>query len=190
MNLKYYIILASQSPRRQQLLTEMGLSFEVRTKYIEETFPPTLAPADVPAFLSQKKAHAFKSQLTENELVITSDTVVIHENKILGKPQNEAQAYDMISSFSGKKHTVISAVTILTKHREMTQSDRTDVYFEILEDTEIQHYIQKFKPFDKAGAYGIQEMIGMIGIHRIDGSYFNVVGLPTHLLWKMLKKFQ
>jgi len=191
MNLApYRLILASRSPRRQQLLQELGLDFEIRLKDIEETYPKDLSVWDVPAFLARKKSFAFQSELQENELLIASDTVVIHENKILGKPKNEAQALAMLRALSGKKHTVVSGVTLLTSSQELTESDHTEVYFLELEEIEIQEYIQKFQPLDKAGAYGIQEMLGMIGIEKIEGSYFNVMGLPTHLLWKMLKKFR
>ncbi len=190
MNLApYRLILASGSPRRQQLLQELGLEFEIRLKNIEETYPENLPVWDVPAFLARKKAHAFQSELQENELLIASDTVVIHENKILGKPENEPHALAMLRALSGKKHTVVSGITLLTSTQELTESDHTEVYFLELEEIEIEEYIQKFQPLDKAGAYGIQEMLGMIGIEKIKGSYFNVMGLPTHLLWKMLKKF-
>lgn len=190
MKLNYQIILASKSPRRRQLLQDMGFEFKIRTKNTEEVFPDTLPIDAVPAFLSRQKAMAFEPEITHRELIIASDTVVIHQNKILGKPQSKAEAYDMIYSFSEKKHTVISGVTVLTKKRSVTESDSTDVYFGKLEEAEIENYVEKYQPFDKAGAYGIQEMIGMIGIRRIEGSYFNVMGLPTHLLWKILKTFQ
>lgn len=181
------IILASKSPRRQQLLRDMGLLFQVRTKEVEEIYPDQLKKKDVAIYLSELKALAFQVDLKQDELVITSDTIVCLGDRILGKPANAAEAFDMLKDLSGNKHEVITAVTLLTTSGMNTFYDATEVYFKELTENEINYYIENYQPFDKAGAYGIQEWIGYIGIDRIEGSYFNVVGLPVAKLYDALK---
>jgi len=189
--LKHYdIILASASPRRKQLLEEMGLRFRVEPKHIDEVFPDDLNPAEAAEFLSRIKADAFKiDELHDNTLIIASDTVVTLEGKILGKPADKAEAIEILQQLSGKTHEVITGVTIKTLDKQHTFSVTTSVVFKTLSLQEINHYIDTFKPFDKAGAYGIQEWIGHVAIERIVGSYFNVMGLPTHSLYEELLRF-
>ncbi len=187
---KYDVILASKSPRRQELLAEMGVKFRVMTRDVVEDFPSSLPAADVPAFLSRKKAAAFeKNELPENHLIIASDTVVIIDNQILGKPKDADDATRMLRLLSGKTHEVVSGVTIKTKDITETFSAVSDVSFNTLNDNEIRFYIEKYHPFDKAGAYGVQEWIGYIGVSAVKGSFYNVMGLPTQMLYQTLKKF-
>lgn len=185
---KYQIVLASNSPRRKSLLAEMGLPFEVQSSQGEETYPNDLASVNVAEFLARQKADWF-TDFSKNQLYITADTVVILADKILGKPANFNEAVDMLSQQSGNWHQVITGVCIKSKNKEISFSSVTDVLFKVLTQPEIEHYVKTYKPFDKAGAYGIQEWIGMIGIERINGSYFNVVGLPTDSLFNNLKQF-
>ena len=187
---KYDILLASGSPRRKQLLSEMGLTFRVQTKEVEENFPPGLSPSETAIFLSELKSNVFRpSELTNNTLLITADTIVSLEKEILGKPKNKAEAREILQKLSGRKHKVITGITLRTKDRMHSFSASTDVYFSKLTDEEINYYITKYEPFDKAGAYGIQEWIGHIAIEKIEGSYFNVMGLPTHRLYQELGNF-
>lgn len=187
---KYDVILASKSPRRQELLAGMGVKFRVMTRDVVEDYPPLLPAVDVPAFLSRKKASAFeKNELPENYLVIASDTVVIIDNQILGKPKDTDDATRMLRLLSGQTHKVVSGVTIKTKDVTETFSAVSDVTFNILNDNEIHFYIEKYRPFDKAGAYGVQEWIGYIGVSAVKGSFYNVMGLPTQMLYQTLKKF-
>ena len=187
---KYDVILASKSPRRQELLAGMGVKFRVMTRDVVEDYPSSLPAADVPAFLSRKKASAFeKNELPENYLVIASDTVVIIDNQILGKPKDADDATRMLRLLSGRTHKVVSGVTIKTKDVTETFSAVSDVTFNILNDNEIHFYIEKYRPFDKAGAYGVQEWIGYIGVSAVKGSFYNVMGLPTQMLYQTLKKF-
>lgn len=183
------IILASKSPRRQELLKGLGLSFEIKTKEIEEIFPPALFREEIPVYLSNLKAKAFEHDLNENDLVITSDTIVWNDNKQLGKPKDKDDAINMLQSLSGKNHEVITAVTLMTKKKTHSFFETTKVFFKKLSLEEIEYYIDNYKPFDKAGSYGIQEWIGFIGIPKIEGDYFNVVGLPLNRLHKELEKF-
>ncbi len=189
--LKHYdIILASASPRRKQLLEEMGLRFRVEPKHIDEVFPDDLNPVEAAEFLSRIKADAFtKDDLHDNTLIIASDTVVTLDGEILGKPAGKAEAIEILQQLSGKTHEVITGVTIKALDKQHTFSVTTSVVFKTLSLQEINHYIDTFKPFDKAGAYGIQEWIGHVAIERIDGSYFNVMGLPTHSLYEELLRF-
>lgn len=187
---KYDVILASKSPRRQELLAGMGVKFRVMTRDVVEDYPPLLPAVDVPAFLSRKKASAFeKNELPENYLVIASDTVVIIDNQILGKPKDTDDATRMLRLLSGQTHKVVSGVTIKTKDVTETFSAVSDVTFNILNDNEIHFYIEKYRPFDKAGAYGVQEWVGYIGVSAVKGSFYNVMGLPTQMLYQTLKKF-
>ncbi len=187
--MNYKLILASKSPRRQELLKGLGVEFEIRTKEIEEVFPPALFKEEIPLYLSNLKAKAFEKDLKENELVITSDTIVWNENKQLGKPKSRAEAIEMLQNLSGKKHEVITAVTLMTKTKTHSFYETTKVFFKELSQEEIECYINNYQPFDKAGSYGIQEWIGFVGIPKIEGDYFNVVGLPLFRLNEELGKF-
>jgi len=186
---KYNIILASKSPRRQELLKSLNLDFEIKTKEVEENFPPALFREEIPVFLSNLKAKAFENEINANDLIITSDTIVWHENEQLGKPKDANEAQEMLQSLAGKQHEVITAVTLFTKDKKTTFYDVTKVYFKEISNEEIDYYIQNYKPYDKAGSYGIQEWIGFAGIEKIEGDYFNVVGLPMHKLYLELNKF-
>jgi septum formation protein len=186
-NLKnHHLILASGSPRRQQFFKELGLDFEVRLKPIKEEFPSRLKHFEISDYLAQLKALPFQEELRENDILITSDTIVWHNNQALGKPKNEQDAFNMIKSLSHATHEVITSVCFSTTKLQKTVNTVSKVTFKKLEDEEINYYIKTCKPFDKAGAYGIQEWIGLIGITKIEGSYFNVVGLPTHLVYATL----
>lgn len=184
------IILASQSPRRQQLLAELGLPFEVRFyNEVDESYPNTLLYTEIPVYLAKKKAEPYKSTLQDNEILITSDTIVWCEGQVLGKPSHRDDAVDILRTLSGNKHTVVTGVAMTHMARTHNFIAETDVYFRQLADEEIGYYIDNFKPFDKAGAYGIQEWIGYVGVERIDGSYFNVMGLPVQKLYSELLGF-
>lgn len=187
---KYNIVLASKSPRRQELMKGIGLEFSVITKDVDESYPSNMSVYDVAPFLSLKKAKAFNDdELPENYMVITADTVVIVDDMILGKPKDETDARGMLGRISGKKHSVITGVTVRTSDKVKTFSVVSKVSFETLDQEEIDYYVNNFRPYDKAGAYGIQEWIGYIGVNHVEGSYFNVMGLPTQKLYKMLKTF-
>jgi septum formation protein len=183
------LILASGSPRRKQILEEAGISFVVINKNTPEEFPSHIALEKVAEYLARLKAEAFRNEI-KDEVVITADTIVLENNNILGKPATAKEAFDMLRSLSGKKHKVITGVCLFSLQKEIVFSDTTEVTFSHLEDRQIHYYIENFKPYDKAGAYGIQEWIGMTGIEKISGSYFNVVGLPIHRVYKELKNFQ
>lgn len=185
MNLSHPLILASKSPRRSQLLKDAGFDFSVKTMEVDESFPDDLEVHKVAEYIALNKAKAFQSSIS-NEIVITADTVVIVDDKILAKPADHQEAYEMIKSMSGRSHEVMTGVALVTKDNISTFSDTTKVIFKPLSDHEINYYIENYKPFDKAGAYGIQEWIGMIGIERIEGSYFNVVGLPIQKVYQAL----
>lgn len=181
---KYNVILASQSPRRQHLLKELGLTFEVRLGNSEdETYPQNLSYEQIPEFLARKKAEPFLSGLNINDILITSDTIVWCENSVVEKPINKEDAVRILKLLSGRKHVVVTGVAISNPLAARAFISETDVHFRQLKDEEIDYYIDTFKPYDKAGAYGIQEWIGYIGIDRIDGSYFNVMGLPVQKLY-------
>ena len=183
---KHHIILASGSPRRQQFFKDLDLDFEIRLKEVQEIYPENLRGSEITDYLSQLKAKPFNNELNDNDILITSDTIVWHKNKALGKPKNEEEAFKMIESLSGTSHEVITSICFTTSHSTKTVNSITKVYFKELSDEEINFYIQNFQPLDKAGAYGIQEWIGLIGVEKIEGSYFNVMGLPTHLIYKTL----
>jgi septum formation protein len=187
---KYHVILASASPRRKQLLEELGIKFTVHPKNIDESFDAELSPQKVAERLSEKKAKAFTlEELNENTLIIAADTIVTIDDLILGKPSNSDEAKKMLLQLSGRSHEVITGVTIRTSDKIITFSVATKVYFKKLTEEEMDYYIQHFQPYDKAGAYGIQEWIGHAAIEWIEGSYFNVMGLPTHSLYEKLLKF-
>jgi septum formation protein len=187
---RYEILLASHSPRRRELLGMLGLNFKVAASIeIDESYPDTLPADEVPSFLSRKKAKAYRATLSDNQLIITADTVVVVGNTILGKPHSDTEARSMLHSLSDRKHRVITGVTVMTKELTTTFSALTEVEFAALSDDEIQFYVENYKPLDKAGAYGIQEWIGAIGVKAISGSYYNVMGLPVHRLYCELLKF-
>ncbi|NMM48068.1 Maf family nucleotide pyrophosphatase [Marinigracilibium pacificum] len=188
MNFTRPLILASRSPRRKQLVEQLGLSVIVQPMDIEETYPDTLDPYKVPEYLARKKALAFE-KITDNAIILTGDTVVILDNKILEKPADRNEAINMLSSLSGKKHDVVSGICLRDNSNIITASETTTVWFNNLSIEEISYYVDNYKPFDKAGAYGIQEWIGMIGVEKIEGSYFNVVGFPIHLVYQKLIQF-
>jgi len=182
----YHIILASGSPRRQEFFKTLGLDFEIRLKPMVEDYPPRLKHFEISDYLAQLKTLPFKDELKDNDILITSDTIVWHNNQALGKPKNETDAFNIIKSLSNATHEVITSVCFTTKTFEKTLNAITKVTFKNLTDEEINYYINTCKPFDKAGAYGIQEWIGQIGVTKIEGSYFNVMGLPTHIVYKTL----
>ncbi len=188
MNIKQSLLLGSQSPRRQQLLKETGLEFKVVQIECEEVFPDSLGTEEVAEFLAIKKSKAYSKPLS-NEILITADTIVTIDDQILGKPTDHNDAVRMLRQLSGSQHQVITGVTIRNEKKAFSFSSTTNVWFKNLTDAEINHYVSTYKPFDKAGAYGIQEWIGMIGVSDIEGSYYNVVGLPVCELYQKLKSF-
>ena len=185
----FKIILASRSPRRQQLLRELGLKFEVVIKEYEEIYPEGLSGDEIARYVAHEKAASFKNEISDNVIVIAADTIVWCNNKVLGKPIDNEDAKSILKEISGNTHEVITGVSILSSSKELTFSDSTKVTFESLSEEEINYYVEKYKPYDKAGAYGIQEWIGIIACSHIDGSYFNVVGLPVQRLYSELQKF-
>lgn len=189
-NLKNYkIILASASPRRRELMTGLDIPFEVRTlPDVEETYPAGLQGGDIPLYISKLKADAYRPMMSDEELIITADTIVWLDGAALGKPSDECDARRMLRNMSGKTHSVFTGVTITTRHFQNSFVAQSNVRFAILDDSEIEYYIEKYRPMDKAGAYGAQEWIGYIGMDHIDGSYFNVMGLPVQRLYSELKK--
>jgi septum formation protein len=186
---KNKLILASKSPRRNELLKGMGLDFEVRTKETEEIFPAHLAVNEVAGYLAELKAKAFQGEINHDEIILASDTVVILNGEFLGKPADKEEAQQMLRKLSGKEHQVITGVTLYSKEKCLTKQDSTLVVFKELTEEEINYYIDNYHPFDKAGGYGIQDWIGYIGVKKIEGSFFNVMGLPVHLVYEMLSSF-
>ena len=187
---KYHIILASKSPRRQELLRGMGVDFDILTKETPENYPTDLPLDEVPKYLSLQKSLAFKDdELPSDYLLITSDTVVICEGEILGKPKDREDAARMLELLSGKTHYVVTGVTVRSAAKTESFAVRSNVTFADLEKDEIDYYIEHCKPYDKAGAYGIQEWIGYVGISGLEGSFYNVMGLPTRRLYQCLKGF-
>jgi len=184
------VILGSNSPRRKELLAGLDIDFEVDTENnFEETYSPDIPHESIPEILSEGKSHGFHRELADDEILITSDTLVLCGDRVMGKPHSREEAYDMLRFLSGREHKVITAVTIRDRQTTSTSSDTAIVHFKELSDNEIYYYIDKFKPFDKAGAYGIQEWIGYIGIEKIEGSYFTIMGFPVHLVYQELLKF-
>ena len=184
---KYNVILASKSPRRQDLLKGIIADFEIKAKEVEEVYPKGLQTNEVAEFLSDLKAQAFQQNLAPNDLVITADTIVCFGDEILGKPANKQEAKAMLQKLSGNKHQVITGVTLLSSTFKHTFSDVTEVEFYTFTNEELYYYIDTFKPYDKAGAYGIQEWIGYIGVKKIIGDYYNVMGLPLHRIYRVLR---
>lgn len=190
MVIPYHIILASNSPRRKELLAGLDLQFDVRVlQDIDESYPNDLPTLKIAEFISKKKADAYIQTMADDELVITADTVVILGDEVMGKPHDEADAKRMLGELSGQTHQVATGVTLSTKERQMSFSVVTDVTFKQLSSDEIDYYIRTYHPMDKAGAYGIQEWIGYIGVTALKGSYFNVMGLPVQRIYEALKTF-
>ena len=181
----YNIILASKSPRRQRFFKEMDIDFSIQLKETEEKYPDTLRGVQITDYLAELKAAAFED-LADNDLLITSDTIVWQDGKAIEKPKDAADAFRMLKLFSSSMHSVITSVTFTGKYFQKTINDTTKVWFNELTDEEINYYIRTYQPFDKAGSYGIQEWLGHVGIYKIEGSFFNVMGLPTHLVYKTL----
>jgi septum formation protein len=186
----YKIILASGSPRRQQFLKEMGVTFEIRLKEIEEIYPENLQGVEITNFLAQLKANAFATEINPNEILITSDTIVWLNNKALGKPKDYDDAFEIVKSLTNQTHEVITSVCFKTNTNTETIFDVTKVTFGKLTDEDIHYYLKNYEPFDKAGAYGIQDWIGLVGITKIEGSYTNVVGLPTEKVYHYLNNLK
>lgn len=188
MQLNRPLIVASSSPRRQYLMKEAGFTFTVEKPEVEESFPSALPVDQVAKYLAEKKAEYFRLTM-KDELVLTADTVVILDNRILNKPQDKIEAIDMLRSLSGNTHQVMTGVCILSKEKETSFDDTTEVTFQELSQKEIEFYVDQYKPYDKAGAYGAQDWIGMVAIQKIVGSYFNVMGLPIHLVYQHLTRW-
>lgn len=187
---KYKIILASQSPRRIELLGGLNIKFEVMVLDVNEDFPAQMVGVDIPMYLAEKKANAYKHIMDEHTMIITADTIVWHEGKVLGKPVDETDARRMLRALSGKTHQVITGVCISTLQRRKVFHVISDVRFARLTEAEIEYYLHNFKPYDKAGSYGVQEWIGFVGVEHINGSYFNVMGLPVQRLYNELKRWK
>ena len=186
----YRLLLASQSPRRRELISACGLPYETAPKYdCEECYPADLAAEEVPLYLSQLKSRAYPEPLAEREILLTADTVVVLDGEVLGKPRDREDALGMLRRLSGRRHTVVSGVTLRTAGRSHSFEARTEVWFRRLEEEEIRYYVDTFRPFDKAGSYGIQEWIGYAAIERIEGSFYNVMGLPIQKVYTELNKF-
>ena len=185
----YRIYLVSKSPRRAALLTDMDVPFEVMTSDVDESYDPTLPPEQVAEYLSQIKLTGIdRSRYPENTIFITCDTIVVTDSEILGKPKDAAEAVRMLQTLSGREHRVITGVTVATPSQQLTSHCVTKVHFDTFSPEEIDYYVKQYKPTDQAGAYGVQEWIGCVGITAIEGSFYNVMGLPTKLLWDMMKK--
>ena len=190
MVIPHKIILASNSPRRKELLAGLDVQFEVRVlKGIDESYPATLPTAEIAEYIAQKKASAYRETIAADELVITADTIVVLGDEVLGKPKDAADARRMLRELSGQTHQVITGVVLTTKERQEHFSVVSNVTFKELTDDEIDYYVETYKPMDKAGAYGIQEWIGYVGVTRLEGSYFNVMGLPVQRIYEALRRF-
>lgn len=186
----YKVILASNSPRRKELLGGLGIDFEVRTlQDIDESYPDTLCGEEIPMYISGKKAEAYKRTMADDEMIITADTIVYDNGQVLGKPKDREEAISMLRQLSDHAHEVITGVSIVTKEQSRQFASISKVYFDALSDDEIAYYVDNYHPYDKAGAYGVQEWIGYVAVTRIEGSYFNVMGLPIQRLYNELKTF-
>ncbi len=185
---EYTLILASGSPRHQQFFKDLDLDFEIRLKEIEEIYPPELKAEEITNYLAVLKASAFEGELKSNEILVTSDTIVWHNNTALGKPKNEQDAFEILKSLSNTTHEVITSVCFKTNEKADVMHEVTKVTFNELSDESIRYYLDNYKPYDKAGAYGIQEWIGFIGVSKIEGSYANVMGMPTDKVYEYLSK--
>ncbi len=187
---RYNIILASNSPRRKELLSGLNIPYEIKTlPDIDESYPDSLTGEDIAIYIAKEKANAYLDQLDENTLLITADTIVLLDGKVYGKPSDETDAKQMLRDLSGKTHQVITGVCITTKDKQVSFGVSSEVRFSKLDDDEIEYYVSNYKPFDKAGAYGVQEWIGYVAVEYISGSYFNIMGLPIQRLYRELKKF-
>ncbi len=186
----YNIVLGSQSPRRKELMAGLNLKFEIEKIDVEENYPIHYSGVDIPMYLAEKKANAYKPKMDEHTMLITADTIVWHQGKVLGKPVDRQDAYRMLQTLSGKTHQVITGVCISTLQRKKTFHVISEVRFANITDTEINYYLDHYKPYDKAGAYGVQEWIGFVGVEHINGSYFNVMGLPVQRLYNELKRWK
>ena len=184
----YNIILASGSPRRQQFFRDLDLDFEIRLKEVEEIYPPNVTEEDITDYLAVLKSDTFEGELSDKDILITSDTIVWHENKALGKPKDYDDAFKMLQSLSNKTHLVITSVCFKTKYKTEVISETTKVTMHPLSDMEIEYYLNKYQPYDKAGSYGIQEWIGYVGVAKIEGSYPNVMGMPTDKVYHFLNQ--
>lgn len=186
---KYKVILASNSPRRKELLGGLGIGYEVKTMPdIDESYPDGLSMEEVPVYIARSKADAYRPLMQPDELIITADTIVWLDGVVMGKPKDEEEACDMLRRLSGQTHQVVTGVCLTTIDRQQSFATVTDVTFDRLTEEEITHYVSRYQPMDKAGAYGIQEWIGYVGVRSIKGSYFNVVGLPVQRLYQELKR--
>lgn len=186
----YHVLLASKSPRRRELLQELRVPFDtVVIGCIDESYPADIAPEEVPRYLAEKKAEAYRRVIRERELVITSDTVVVLHGRVLGKPRDAVEAMDMLRALSGEVHKVITGVAVTTAERQESFTSETEVKFADMSEDDIRYYVENFEPLDKAGAYGIQEWIGCTGVEWIRGSFYNVMGLPVQRLYQVLKTF-
>lgn len=185
----YRILLASKSPRRRELMQDMNIPFEIISTDVEEDFDPALPPEEVVKYLSQLKLSPLDmTQYSDNTIFIACDTIVVIDGKIIGKPKSEDEAMEMLRALSGHAHRVLSGLTVATPQRALTDYRASEVVFDDLTEEEMAYYVRQFRPLDKAGAYGVQEWIGCVGIRSINGSFYNVMGLPTRLLWRMLKE--
>ncbi|PIQ22418.1 MAG: septum formation protein Maf [Cytophagales bacterium CG18_big_fil_WC_8_21_14_2_50_42_9] len=188
MNLNRKLILASNSPRRKELLGKLDVAFEVKLKDVPEDFPDSLRREQVAEYLANRKAEAYLDDL-QDEIILTADTIVCLDDLVLNKPANNAEAHHMLQLLSGRMHTVFTGVCLLAKEKKVIFHDATQVYFKSLSEVEISYYVEHYRPYDKAGAYGAQEWMGMIAVERIEGSYFNVMGLPVHAVYQQLLMF-
>ncbi len=189
MEINYNIILASKSPRRKELLEGLNIPFEVVIHEVDEVFPDGLPMEEIPVYLAKLKAEPFLEEIKNNSLIITADTIVWIDGVVLGKPNDYEHATVMLRQLSGKKHVVVTGVCLTSKDKQVSFSASTDVYFKNLTDSEIDYYLKNYHPYDKAGSYGVQEWIGYIAIDKIEGSYFNVMGLPVQRLYEELSRF-
>ncbi|QIX59804.1 septum formation protein Maf [Hymenobacter sp. BT18] len=189
MNTPTRLLLASNSPRRRQLLTDLGLTYEVRLKEVDESFPAHLRRAEIAEFLAAHKASAYRTELAPDEVLLTADTIVCLDEQVLNKPEDEEDAVRMLTQLQGRAHDVYTGVCLLTgAGQQVVFSDQTQVHFRALSEAEIRFYVQRYQPLDKAGAYGAQDWIGLAAVTRLEGSYFNVMGLPVHRVWEELAK--
>lgn len=189
MNTPTRLLLASNSPRRRQLLTDLGLTYELRLKEVDESFPAHLRRAEIAEFLAAHKASAYRAELAPDEVLLTADTIVCLDEQVLNKPQDEEEAVRMLTQLQGRAHDVYTGVCLLTgAGQQVVFSDQTQVHFRALSEAEIRFYVQRYQPLDKAGAYGAQDWIGLAAVTRLEGSYFNVMGLPVHRVWEELAK--
>lgn len=186
---RYSITLGSQSPRRKELFGGLNLPFKVKVLEVDERFPDDMEAVEVPEYLAKLKATPFRRDFQSDDLLITADTIVLIDNEVLGKPLDYDHAFEMLQRLSGKKHVVITGVCLTSANKQITFSDHTDVYFRALSNDEIDYYLTHYQPYDKAGSYGVQEWIGYVAIEKIEGSYFNVMGLPIQKLYEELLKF-